>query len=213
MKRFTTIAIWVAGSIPLAAFHASADRQSEGQLWAPTVIKESLSIPEAELPGLIKRAEAKDTDAALKLATYFGMYLGDTNKQIHFCEIAADNGSEKALHNLMMIFASFPEFFDFERALQVRARLKATVAAREGEMETDSEWAYDMYVEHFVGYSNKPRGLLFLEYAAKQGSDKARLELINIYTKDPDVRDQAKALQWRGGASSPKSAITPHGKN
>jgi hypothetical protein len=179
------------------AFQAVADGQSTQGLLPPTVIKESLSIPEGELAGLIMRAEAKETDAALKLASYFGMYLGDTNKQIHYYEIAARNGSEKALHNLMMIFASFPEFFDFERALQVRARLKAIVAARNGKIDTDSEWAYDMYLEHFVGYGNKPRGLLFLEYAGSHGSRRAAAELARIFSEDPDVSDLSKASQWK----------------
>jgi hypothetical protein len=210
MKSTTTIVLWIVGSTSLVAFHVVADGQSEqGQLWTPTVIKESLSIPEAELPGLITRAEAKETDAALKLASYFGMYLGDTSKQIYYCEIAAGNGSEKALHNLMMIFASFPDFFDFERALQLRARLKAIVAARNGKIEMDSEWGYEMYLEHFVGSGNKPRGLLFLEYAAKHGSRRAAAELARIYSEDPDVADLSKASRWKAAVAAQRPAGEP----
>lgn len=153
----------------------------------PAVIKQSLSIPEAELPDLIRRAEAKETEAALKLATYYGMYIGDTEKQIRYYEIAAANDSEKALYNLMMIFSSLSKSFDFDRALQMRARLKAVVATRAGKMESDSDWAYDMYVEHFVGYGDKRRGLLFLKYAAKQGSRKASAELAKIFAENPEL--------------------------
>lgn len=188
MKSITTIVFWIGSCASLVTFRGVAGVQSEpGGTLAPTVIKESLFIAESELPELITRAEAKETDAALRLASYYGMYLGDTKKQLHYCEIAAGNGSEKALHNLMMIFASRSESFDFERALQMRTRLKVAVAARNGKMETDGEWAYDMYVEHFIGYGNKRRGMLFLEYAANHGSDKAATELARVLSEDPSL--------------------------
>jgi hypothetical protein len=208
MKGAATIVL--VGSASLVVLYAIAEGQSkQGQNWAPSVIKESLSIPEADLPELIKRAEEKETDAALKLASYFGMYLGDTKKEIHYFEIAAGNGSERALHNLMMIFASFPDYFDFERALEIRSRLKAIVAARKGRIDADNEWAYEMYLEHFVGLGNKPRGLIFLEYAAKHGSRRAAAELARIFSEDPDVADVAKARRWKAVVAAQRRAGAP----
>jgi len=178
------IATWASGIGPYANGRGQPD---PSPTLIPAVIKESMSIPEAELPDLIRRAKTKETEAALRLATYYGMYLGDTEKGIHYYEIAAANGSEKALYNLMMIFATISKSFDFDRALQTRTRLKAVVAAKGGKMESDGDWAYDMYIEHFVGYGNKRRGLSFLRYAAKQGSEKASAELAKLFAEDPEL--------------------------
>ena len=174
----------------------SSAGQAEEAL-TPVVIKESLRIPTEQIPALEKRANQGDREAAMKLATYYGVYLNDRNKQLHYYRLAAKNGSEVALKNLIYIFATFPEFFDSKKAIALRERLKKLALERNFEVETDADWGYDLYVEHFVGRGSKKRGLFFLEYAAKHGSEKARDELVEIYSNDPDVRDSVKARKWK----------------
>lgn len=158
-------------------------------------LNDSLRIPSNEIPELRRKAERGDHEAAIKLASYYGFYLGDKKQQVHYYRLAARKGSQVAVENLITIYScTDADSFDFEKALQWRRRLKELARKKGIEIESDAEWAYGLYRDHLT---DKDRGLSLLKYAAKHGSEKARNQLIEIYSSDPEVRNPAKARYWK----------------
>lgn len=137
-------------------------------------MNDGLRISSDELPILKRKAARGDQEAAVKLATYYGVYLNDKKKEVHYLKIAAKNNSDVAIRNLMTIYSNDSELFNFSKALLWRGRLKELARERRVEIESDAQWGYDLYLNHL---SDKDRGLSFLKYAAKYGSAEARREL------------------------------------
>lgn len=188
MKCFVALVILAVSS---SVCHA-------GEPLTPVMMNERLRIPDNEIPILKKKAKQGDAEAAKRLALYYGTYLDQKEKYLYYLKLGARQNSDVAIQSLMTIYTTDPDFYDFDKALTLRQRLKKMVAeGHQIELAPDAEWAYDLYIDHFVGYGNKKRGLFFLELAAKHGSEKARNELIEIYSNDPDVRNPAKARHWK----------------
>jgi hypothetical protein len=141
-------------------------------------MNDDLRISSDELAILKRKAARGDHEAALKLATYYGIYLNDTTKELHYLKIGAKNNSDVAIRNLMTIYSNDSELFDFTKALLWRGRLKELARKKRVEIESDAQWGYDLYLNHL---SDKDRGLFFLKYAAKYGSAEARRELSDTF--------------------------------
>jgi hypothetical protein len=138
-------------------------------------MNDGLRIAARDLPALKRRAEHGNEEAALKLATYYGVYLNDKKRQLYYSKLAAESGSIIAVENLVTIYsATDAESFDFEKALLWRGRLKKLAQKNRVEIKSDAEWGYDLYLNHL---GDKDRGLFFLKYAAAHGSAQARKEL------------------------------------
>jgi hypothetical protein len=158
-------------------------------------MNDSLWIAPDEILILKRKVERGDPEAALKLASYYGVYLDDKKRQAHYYVLAATNGSLVAIENLVTIYSrTDADSFSFEKALHWRQRFKELARKRGIEIESDADWGYGLYLDHLT---DKDRGLSFLKYAAKHGSEEARKELIEIYTSDPEVRNPAKAHYWK----------------
>ncbi|MEN3368725.1 MAG: hypothetical protein V7609_868 [Verrucomicrobiota bacterium] len=190
-KVFAIVAIaWVV-SLCLQSMSVAAEKLKIVGL------NDSLKIPSNEIPVLAKRAQGGDRSAAERLSSYYGYYLDDKKKWQYYLELAATNGSAMAIESLVTIYSTSPELFDVKRALQFRKRLRAISKKRNVTFKSNAEWGYEMYIENFVGQANKKRGLIFLEYAAKNGSQKARKELIELYLNDADIANPARASYWK----------------
>jgi TPR repeat protein len=195
-------------------------------------INESLRIPDAELPELKRRAKAGDAEAALTLATYYGFFLDNREKrnrelQVHYYQVAATHGSETGIKNLIFTYSMDTDRFDLSKACHWRRELKRLAAQRNIQVQSDAEWYYDLYSEYYVARRSvaskryKKLGLQFLECAARLGWKEAQRELAEIYSDDPKTRAEKKSGPCVCGelppgpepASSPKSAITPQGKD
>jgi len=175
---------------------AYAGGQSNATEPLPVVgMNDSLQIPPNEIPILRKKAERGDHEAALKLASHYGVYLKDKKRQVHYYKLAAKNGSVVAIENLVTIYSrTDADSFDFERALRWRRRLKELARKKGMEIESDAEWAYDLYLDHLT---DKDRGLFFLRYAAGHGSEKARNELIQNHSNDRNTQVPENIRDWK----------------
>ncbi len=160
------IGVLVVASLPIAA-------SGEEQLKV-VGMNDGLRIPANELPNLKRKAHRGDTEAALKLATYYGIYLNDKNRQLQYLKLGATNESDVAIRNLITIYSNDSNLFDFHKALLWRQRLKDLARRKKIEIQSDAEWGYDLYLNHL---GDKDRGLFFLKYAADHGSAQARKEL------------------------------------
>lgn len=187
--------------IAALCFSSSAYVQGQSNATEPLPVvgmNDSLRIPGNEIPILRDRARNGDRDAAERLSLYYSFFVENKAKERYYLELAAKNGSEVALKSLITIYSSTdPDRFDLKRAFISRRRLKKMAQEQKIEIKPDADWAYDLYMDHFVGAGNKRRGLFFLEYAAKHGSEKARYELIEVYSNDPDVENPEKARYWK----------------
>jgi hypothetical protein len=145
-------------------------------------LNDALQIPSNEISLLKRRAERGDHEAAIKLASYYGVYLSDKWKQVYYYELAAKGGSEVAVENLVTIYSRTDAYsFDFGKALAWRRRLKELARKKGVEIESDGEWGYGLYLDHLT---DKDGGLFFLKYAAKHGSEKAKKELLETYSSN-----------------------------
>ena len=217
----------------VAAERLEAGELKEGEHVIVDHPKERLRIPDGELPVLKRRAKAGDAEAALRLATYYGFFLDNREKhnrelQIHYYKVAAAHGSQTGVENLIFTYSRDTDRFDLPEACHWRRELKRLAARRNIQIQSDAEWYYDLYSEYFVARRSveskryKKLGLQFLECAAKLGWKEAQRDLAEIYSDDPKARtEQKKGEPCVCGelptgpeqASSPKSAITPEGKN
>jgi TPR repeat protein len=216
------VAVAVAGKLDAAEL-------KEGEHLVVEHPKERLRIPDGELLVLKRRAKAGDTEAALRLATYYGFFLDNREKgnrelQIHYYKVAATHGSQAGIENLIFTYSRDIDRFDLPKACHWRRELKRLATQRNIQIQSDAEWYYDLYSEYFVARRSveskryKKLGLQFLECAARLGSKEAQRELTEIYSDDPKARaEQKKGEPCVCGelptgpepASSPKSAITP----
>ena len=163
-------------------------------------------IPDSELPKVKRSAEAGDTDAALKLATYYGFFLDNTGKrnrdlELRFYKVAADNGSQSGIEMLIAIYSTSTDRFDLSKACEWRRKLKRLAAKQKVTIQPDAEWYYDLYSEYFVARRStsskdyKKLGLQFLECAASLGLEEAKRDLAKIYSDDPEVRGERKEVK------------------
>lgn len=143
-------------------------------------LNDALHIPAAEIPSLKAKAQAGDSKASERLASYYGFYVKDKKQWIYYLKLGAKNGSAMAAESLVTIYGTDPEVFDFAKALVFRQRLKQIASGSKVTIKTDEEWAYEMFFENAVAQSNKKRGILFLKYAAKHGSTKAQKDLAQM---------------------------------
>jgi hypothetical protein len=174
MRRFFVIRVIVV--VVTAALSVSTGAEEKLKVVG---MNDGLRISADELPVFKKKAERGDEEAALKLATYYGIYLNDKRRQLYYSKLAAGNGSVTAVENLVTIYAATDaESFDFKKALFWRRRLKELAQKKKAEIKSDAEWGYDLYLNHL---GDKDRGLFFLKYAAKHGSVEARKELSEIF--------------------------------
>jgi TPR repeat protein len=191
--------------------------------------KEQFRIPGPELTEVKRRAEAGDREAAMRLATYYSLFLDNNQKrnrelEIHYYEVAATHGSQAGIEMLISTYSRSTDRFDLSKACHWRRELKRLAAQGNIQIQPDAEWYHDLYSEYFVARRsvsskrNKQLGLQFLECAAKLGLKEAQRELTEIYSNDSEVREERKGTgpcicgELPTGpepASSPKSAITP----
>lgn len=161
-------------------------------------LKDSVRIPAHERHILKRKAKQGDANAADRLSTYYGVFRNDKKMQLRYLTLGAENNSDVAVRNLMTLYSTDSDLFDFKKALALREKLKKMATEkRDINLKSDADWAYDRYVDNFKAAGNKWEGVLFLEYAAKQASEKARIELIDIYSNDPEVKDPARATYWK----------------
>jgi TPR repeat protein len=210
-----------------------AGAQKEGEHVIIEHPEEQFRIPDAKLPELKRRAEIGDMEAAMRLAAYYSLFLSNSEKrnrelEIHYYKIAAMHGSQAGIEMLIGIYSRSTDRFDLSKACYWRRALKRLATQRNIQVQSDAEWYYDLYSEYFVARRSvsskryKKLGLQFLECAARLGLKEAQRELTEIYSDDPEVREERKGIgpcicgELPTGpepASSPKSAITPQGKN
>lgn len=213
----------------VAAGRLAAGELKEGEHVIVEHPKERFRIADGELPVLKRRAKAGDAEAALRLATYYGFFLDNTEKrnrelQVHYYEVAAAHGSQAGIEMLISTYSRSTDRFDLSKACYWRRKLKQLAAQQNIQIQSDAEWYYDLYSEYFVARRSvsskryKKLGLQFLECAARLGLKEAQRELTEIYSDDPEVRRERKGIgpcicgelpTDPGPASSPKSAITP----
>src|SRR5438067_900203 len=169
MRRFFVIGVIVV--VVTAALSVSSRAEEKLQIVS---MNDGLRISANELPVLKKKAKRGDGEAALKLATYYGVYLSEKKTELYYLKLAARNDSDVAVRNLITIYGNDSELFDFRKALLWRQRLKDLARRKNIAIDSDGDWGYDLYLNHL---GDKDRGLFFLKYAAKHGSEKARQEL------------------------------------
>jgi hypothetical protein len=169
MRLFFTIGI--IAIVALAALPVITDAEEQLKVVG---LNDGLRIAADELPILKAKAKRGNQEAALKLATYYGIYLNDKKRQMEYYKLAAKSGSIIAVENLVTTYSTDNESFDFAKALRWRRRLKEMAQQKNVKIESDAEWGYGLYLNHLT---DKDHGLFFLKYAAKHGSAKARQEL------------------------------------
>jgi hypothetical protein len=160
-------------------------------------VRDSLRLVPHERQLLKKKAKNGDPNAADKLSMYYGIYRSDKTMEVRYLKLAVKNNSDVALRNLMTLYSTDSDFFNFRKALTLRAQLKSIAQTRKMNLKSDADWGYDRYLDQFLGGGDKSRGLFFLEYAARNGSERAFPELIRVYSNDPDVRDPERARYWQ----------------
>jgi TPR repeat protein len=174
MRRFFVIGIIVV--VVAAALPVTTKAEEKLKIVG---MNDGLRISDDQLPILKRKAERGDQEAALKLATYYGIYLNNKKTQLYYSKLAAKNGSMTAVENLITIYSrTAADRFDFEKALFWRRRLKELARKKGVEIESDAEWGYGLYLDHLT---DKDHGLFFLKYAAKNGSAEARKELSETF--------------------------------
>jgi len=155
----------------------------------------------------------------MRLAAYYGFFLDNTEKrnrglQIHYYKIAATHGSQGGIEMLIATYSRSTDRFNLSKAYRWRRELKRLATQRNIQIESDAEWYYNLYSEYFVARRstlskrNKKLGLYFLERAASLGLKEAQRELIEIYSKDPDLRNPKKARYWEQRLVASKLAPT-----
>lgn len=157
----------------------------------------SLRIPKKERAALRQKAKRGDINAADRLSMYYGLYRNDKKTQLRYLRLGAKNNSDMAIRDLMTLYSTDSDLFNFRKALALREKLKQIAKSRDMILRSDVDWAYDRYIDNFKGAGNKWEGVLFLEYAAKQGSERARVELIDIYLHDVEVKNPSRARYWK----------------
>jgi TPR repeat protein len=165
-----------------------------------------LRIPTDRISVLTKKAERGDRDAAERLGLYYGIYRNDKKRALHNLKLAAAKNSDVAIRNLITTYSTDLNLFNFTKALGFREKLKQIAEAKKIDVQPDADWSYDLYLEHFLASENKRLGIFFLKYAARQGSEPARSELIEIYANDSDLRNPKKARYWTKISDASKSA-------
>lgn len=160
-------------------------------------LKDSLRLAQHERQLLKKKAKNGDPNAADRLSMYYGIYRSDKKMEVQYLKLAAKNNSDIALRNLMTLYSTDSDLFNFRKALTLREQLKSIAQTRKMNLKSDADWGYDRYVDQFLRGGDKSRGLFFLEYAARNGSEKALPELIKVYSNDPDVRNLERARYWQ----------------
>jgi hypothetical protein len=205
------LALQKLGSLLVSYCQATADEQSvlakEIEANAKDLLKrkpdlnaialqESLRITPTERKVLQQKAKKGDAKAADRLSLYYSIYRSDRKMAVHYLKLGAKNNSDAAIRNLMMLYSTDADLFDFRKALDFRKQLKRVAKTQRINLKSDADWGYDRYLDHLRA-GDKRRGLCFLEYAAGHDSDKALNELIQIYSKDPDVRNPKKARYWK----------------
>lgn len=167
--------------------------------------QEQFRIPGQELPGVKRRAEAGDREAAMRLATYYSLFLDNNEKrnrelEIHYYEVAATHGSQAGIEMLISTYSRSTDRFNLSKACHWRRELKRLAAQENIQIQPDAEWYYDLYSEYFVARRSveskryKKLGLQFLECAARLGLKEAQRELTKIYSDDPEVRGERKGI-------------------
>ena len=167
--------------------------------------QEQFRIPDQELPGVKRRAEAGDREAAMRLATYYSLFLDNNDKrnrelEIHYYKVAATHGSQAGIEMLISTYSRSTDRFDLSKACHWRRELKRLTAQRNIQVQSDAEWYYDLYFEYFVARRSasskryKKLGLRFLECAARLGLKEAQRELTEIYSDEPEVRGERKGI-------------------
>src|SRR3954468_10706971 len=111
--------------------------------------QEQLRIPSAELPELKQCAEAGDAEAALRLATYYGFFLNNSEKrnrelQIYYYKVAATHGSQTGIENLIFTYSMDTDRFDMSKACHWRRALKRLAAQSNNQIQSDAQWYYDL---------------------------------------------------------------------
>jgi len=167
--------------------------------------QEQFRIPDQELPGVKRRAEAGDREAAMRLATYYSLFLDNNDKrnrelEIHYYKVAATHGSQAGIEMLISTYSRSTDRFDLSKACHWRRELKRLAAQENIQIQSDAEWYYDLYSEYFVARRSveskryKKLGLQFLECAASLGLKEAQRELTKIYSGDSEVRGERKGI-------------------
>lgn len=174
MKQF-----FVIGIIVVAVTAALSETINAEEKLKVVGMNDGLRISVDQLPILKRKAKRGDQEAALNLATYYGIYLDNKKTQLYYSKLAAKNGSMTAVENLITIYSrTAAERFDFEKALFWRRRLKELARKKGLDIESDAEWGYNLYLDHLT---DKDRGLFFLKYAARHGSAEARRDLSETF--------------------------------
>lgn len=186
---------------------AAAPRNGREPLSA-VEMNDFLRIPTDRISVLTKKAERGDPDAAERLGLYYGIYRNDKKRALHNLKLAAAKNSDVAIRDLITTYSTDLNLFNFKKALGFREKLKRIAEAKKIDVQPDADWSYDLYLEHFLASENKRLGIFFLKYAAKQGSEPARSELIEIYANDSDLRNPKKARYWTKMSDASKSAPT-----
>lgn len=181
--------------------------------------QDQFRIPEAEMPGVKRRAEAGDREAAMRLATYYSLFLDNSQKrnrelEIHYYNVAATHGSRAGIEMLISTYSRSTDRFDLPKACYWRRKLKRLAAQQNIQIQSDAEWYYDLYSEYFVARRSvsskryEKLGLQFLECAARLGLKEAQRELTEIYSDDPDIQNSAKANYWKQRQENPSAEAT-----
>lgn len=181
-------------------------RNDREALSAAEEMNDFLRIPTDRISVLTKKAENGDPDAAERLGLYYSIYRNDKKRALHNLRLAAAKNSDVAIRNLITTYSTDLSLFNFTKALGFREKLKRIAEAKKIDVQPDADWSYNLYLEHFLASENKRLGIFFLRYAARQGSEPARSELIEIYANDSDLRNPEKALYWTKMSDAPKSA-------
>jgi hypothetical protein len=171
-------------------------------------MSDSLRISTNRIAALRKKAERGDADAAERLSLYYGIYRNDKKREVRYLKLGAEKSSDIAIRNLLAIYSADPDLFNARKAFGLRRQLKHMAETKKIDVQPDSDWSYNLYIEHFFGAGNKRRGVYFLEYAAKYGSEAARNELIEIYSNDRDVQSLEKARYWKQRSEAAKRPQT-----
>jgi TPR repeat protein len=213
----------------VAVARLDAGELKEGEELIVEHPQEQFRIPDPELPEVERRAEAGDMEAAMRLASYYSLFLDNSQKrnrqlEIHYYKIAATHGSQAGIQMLISIYSRSTDQFDLSKACHWRRELRRRAALGHIQIQSDAEWYYDLYSEYFVARQSvsskryKKLGLRFLECAASLGLKEAQHELTEIYSHNSDLRGRRKGVEPcicgesssdTERASSAQTTITP----
>jgi len=158
-------------------------------------LNDSLRIPKVERKVLRQKAKQGDIAAAEKLSSYYSIYQNNPVLALRYWELGAEHNSQAAIVQLMTLYSTDSTRFNFRKVLGLRNRLKKLAQTQPISLRSEEDWAYDRF-RLLADRGDKRHGVFFLEYAAQHGSRKALDELVQLYSKDPDLQNPQKARYW-----------------